>query len=483
MAFLRRALMGIFLIGLTIALLAQAGRTVWLAVDARMTAAPPAMPQREQVLAVNVVEWVEGEASPELSVFGEVLAARALSLRAATGGRVVEVAEAFVDGGRVAAGDVLFRIDPAEAEAALARAMADLSVAEAELGDAEAALLLERDELAAAERQRGFREQALSRQRDLAAQGLGTTPDLEAAELAAGQAEQAVLSARASLAGAEARIASAEAGIARRQIDLAEAERTLADTVLRAAFDGALAGVSLAPGMRVSAGEAVGELIDPAALEVGFRLSTAQHADLLSGSGTLVGLPLRATLDVAGLSIEVAGTITREAARIEAGQTGRLVFAALEPDLSLRPGDFVTVTIEEPPLPGVARLPATALGGDGRVLVVGEEERLVAVPVELVRRQGNDVLLRGEGLDGALVVAARSPLLGAGIRVRPMQPGQEATAPEMVPLDPDHRARLVAMVEASTRLPAEAKTRIIGQLDAPAVPADLVTRIETGMGS
>jgi membrane fusion protein, multidrug efflux system len=440
------------------------------------------MPQREQVLAVNVVEWVEGEASPELSVFGEVLAARALSLRAATGGRVVEVADAFVDGGRVAAGDVLFRIDPAEAEAALARAMADLSVAEAELGDAEAALLLERDELAAAERQRGFREQALARQRDLAAQGLGTTPDLEAAELAAGQAEQAVLSARASLAGAEARIASAEAGIARRQIDLAEAERTLADTVLRAAFDGALAGCRWRRGCGCR-GRGGGRVDRPRRAGGGVPAVDGAACGPLSGSGTLVGLPLRATLDVAGLSIEVAGTITREAARIEAGQTGRLVFAALEPDLSLRPGDFVTVTIEEPPLPGVARLPATALGGDGRVLVVGEEERLVAVPVELVRRQGNDVLLRGEGLDGALVVAARSPLLGAGIRVRPMQPGQEATAPEMVPLDPDHRARLVAMVEASTRLPAEAKTRILGQLDAPAVPADLVTRIETGMGS
>ena len=87
MAFLRRALLGLFLIALTAALLAQAGRTLWGAVQARMADAPPPMQAREQVLAVNVVTWEEAEVTPELSVFGEVLAARTLTLRAATGGR------------------------------------------------------------------------------------------------------------------------------------------------------------------------------------------------------------------------------------------------------------------------------------------------------------------------------------------------------------------------------------------------------------
>jgi multidrug efflux pump subunit AcrA (membrane-fusion protein) len=482
MAFLRRALTGIFLIALTAALVAQAGRTLWLAVDARLSAEPAAIPRREQVLAVNVVPWVEQEISPELRVFGEVLAARTLGLRAASGGTVVEVAPAFADGGRVAAGDILIRIDPSEAAAALARVQADLAAAEAELRDAERALILDRDELAAAERQRGFRDQALTRQRDLGAQGLGTTPDLEAAELAAAQAEQAVLSARAAVAAAETRIDSARSQIDRTRIDLAEAERTLDDTALRAPFDGVLSGVTIGLGSRVSSGEVLAELVDPNALEVGFRLSTAQYAELVAATGSLVGLPVRTELDVAGLSITSDGTITREAARVGTGQTGRLVFATITPDPALRPGDFVTVTIAEAPIGGVALLPAGALGADGTILVIAPDERLAAVAVDLVRRQGDNVILRGDVPAGALVVSERTPLLGQGIRVRPVQPGVADQA-AMVELDPERRARLVALVEDSTRLPDDAKARILAQLAEPLVPAEVVTRIERGTGS
>jgi membrane fusion protein (multidrug efflux system) len=483
MAFLRRAFIGLFLIALTAALLAQAGRTLWDAVQTRMADAPPPMPAREQVLAVNVVVWIEAEVRPELSVFGEVLAARTLTLRTATGGTVTETSAALAEGGRVAAGEVLLRIDPAEAEAALARTRADLALAEAELREAERAVMLDRDELAAAGRQQGFRAQALDRQRELGAQGLGTRPDLESAELAAAQAEQAVLAARAAVAAAEARIDTAAAQIARTRIDLAEAERTLADTVVIAPFAGVLTGVTVAPGTRVAPGEALAELIDPGALEVGFRLSTAQHADLSAGTGTILGLPVRVTLSVAGLEVGTQGRITREAARVAEGETGRQVIASIDPDPALRPGDFVTVTVAEPPMAGVARLPARALGPDNSVLVVGPEERLVVTEVTLLRRQGNDVLLRGEGLAGALVVAERSPLLGAGIRVRPIVPGAETAEEAMLALDPDRRARLVAAVEGNDRLPEEARARLLSQLAEPLVPATVVTRIESGMGS
>lgn len=483
MAFLRRALLGLFLIALTAALLAQAGRTLWGAVQARMADAPPPMQAREQVLAVNVVTWEETEVTPELSVFGEVLAARTLTLRAATGGTVTETAPALADGGRVAAGEVLLRIDPAEAEAALARTRADLALAEAERAEALRAVTLDREELAAAERQQGFRAQALDRQRELAAQGLGTRPDLEAAELAAAQAEQAVLSARAAVAAAEARIATAEADIARTRIDVTEAERTLAETVITAPFAGVLSAVTVAPGARVGAGEALADLIDPGALEVGFRLSTAQHATLAAGSGSVLGLPVRVTLSVAGLEVVTEGTITREAARVATGETGRQLIAAIAPDPALRPGDFVTVTVREPPVAGVARLPASALGPDNSVLVVGPEERLVVTPVTLLRRQGDDVLVTGAGMAGALVVAERSPLLGAGIRVRPIVPGQEAAEEAMLTLDPERRSRLVAAVEGNARLPEEARARLLAQLAEPQVPAAVVTRIESGMGS
>ena len=77
-------------------------------------------------------------------------------------------------------------------------------------------------------------------------------------------------------------------------------------------------------------------------------------------------------------------------------------------------------------------------------------------------------------------------LLGAGIKVKPL--GSEAMtaepeAPAMVELTEERRARLVAYVEANTRMPKEAKARILSQLSKQQVPAQMVERIESRMGS
>jgi hypothetical protein len=102
--------------------------------------------------------------------------------------------------------------------------------------------------------------------------------------------------------------------------------------------------------------------------------------------------------------------LTRESGSVGEGQSGRVLFARIEDARGLRVGDFVRVEVEEPPLAGVARLPATALGSDGRVLVLGEEDRLGAAEVVLMRRQGDDVLVSvPPELAGREVVAARHP--------------------------------------------------------------------------
>ena len=91
--------------------------------------------------------------------------------------------------------------------------------------------------------------------------------------------------------------------------------------------------------------------------------------------------------------------------------------------------------------------------------------------------------MRQDGLDGRAVVVGRTPLLGAGIRVRSLQEqAQSASEPEMLDLSDDHRARLVALVQANDRMPDEAKTRVLGQWAKPRVPAKLVARIEARAG-
>lgn len=484
MNFLRRSMIGVFLLSVTLGLIALAGDLVYSALQTRWSAETPSRPARERVIAVNVVTVQPTTVTPRLSTFGEIRSRRTLDLRAASSGAVVWVSDNFEDGGAVAAGDLLLRVDPANAQSALDTARADLSEAEADLRDAERTIDLARDELSSAQNQAALRDRALARQRDLLNRGVGTEAAVETAELAASAAAQAVLSRRQAVAQAEARIDQARTALDRRRIALAEAERRLADTEIRAQFAGVLSGVTVVEGGLVSTNERLGQIIDPDALEVSFRVSTSQYARLIDADGTLRRSDVIVSLDVMGTDIAARGTISRESAAVGEGQTGRVIFARLDEAAGFRPGDFVTVTVEEDPLDRVAVLPAKAVDASGRVLVVENEERLSEAEVQVLRRQGDGVIVRAIALTGRDVVAERTPLLGAGIKVRPIRPaGGEAPAePEMVELDPERRARLVAFVEGNQFMPAEAKERVLAQLQQDRVPAQMVERIESRMG-
>lgn len=485
MQFLRRSLTGIFLLALTLALFAWAGNTVRLAVQERMNAEPRSFPQRERILSVNVVTVAPENISPQLVVFGELSSTNTFDLRALTGGNVLEVSENFVEGGRVQEGELLVKIDPRDAQSARDRMAADLRDAQAEARDAERALILERDELAAAEQQAALRQQALTRQTDLVARGVGTAAAVETAELALSSANQAVLARRQAEAQAQARLDQAATRLDRARLNLADADRALADTEIRAPFSGTLADVTIAQGVRVTPNERLGELIEKDDLEVSFRLSTTQYSRLIGEDGSLLHAPVTVSLEAQGLSLSSTGQITRESAAVGDGQTGRLLFAKLDNATGLRPGDFVTVSVTEPELRGVSRVPATAIAANNSALMLSAENRLQEVPVEVLRRQGNDVIIRAPALYGQQIVAERSPLLGAGIAVQPIDPNAQAVVPEppeMVTLDADRRARLITFVEES-RMPPPVKTRLIGQLEQPEVPANVVEDIEARMGT
>lgn len=483
MRFLRQSLVGVFLASLTLALLFVAAQMILGAVQDVLTRDETPPQARERIFAVAVRPAELETVTPHLEAFGEVQSRRRLELRAALGGRVMTLAEDFEDGGTVVAGEVLVELDPADAQSALDRAKSDLLDAQFEERDAERSLLLAQDELKSAEAQAELRERALQRQRDLEARGVGATASVEEAELTATSAQQSVLARRIALAQAESRVDQATTLQARARIALEAAERDLDDMTVRAGFGGTLTDVTLVEGRLVSANEKLAELVDPNALEVAFRVSTAQFVRLLDDEGALINAPVTISLEVTGTDLTASGRISRDSGSAGEGQTGRLVYARLDSAPGFKPGDFVTVTVQEQPLDAVVRLPSSVLDATGTVLVLGADDRLEALPVTLVRRQGDEVLLRGEGLEGREVVIGRTPLLGSGVRVRPLR--TEANAGEasgMVELTDERRAELVARVEASDRMPQDVKTRMLGQLEEAKVPASLVRSIETRAG-
>jgi RND family efflux transporter MFP subunit len=481
---MRQSLTGLFLLSLTLGVLFYAANMVRDAVQERLTRETRAPQARERVFAVNVVQARAGEEAPVLTAYGEVQSRRTLDLRAASGGTVVMLAKNFVEGGQVKIGQLLVRVDPANAQDALGRATSDKQDAEAEMRDARRSLELARDEISASQEQAALRERAFRRQVNLKERGVGTDAAVEAAELTASSARAAVLVKRQALAKAEARVDQAATRLARSDIALNEAKRRLADTQITAGFSGTLSEVNVVQGGLVSPNERLARLVDGDALEVAFRLSTQAHARLLDRDGDLKPTKIRATLDVFGVDLVAKGELSRDSAAVGEGQTGRLVFARLNQGRGLKPGDFVTVEIDEAPLQGVIRLPAGALGPDGTVLALGEDDRLEEVEIELVRRQGDDVIVRSTALDGRDVVTARTPLLGAGIKVKPLRSGgaDVPQEPEMLELSQERRAKLVAFVEANNRMPDAVKTRLLTALAQPKVPAGMVKRIESRMG-
>ena len=485
MRFLRQSLTGLFLLSVTVALLMMAANLIRGAVQERMAQEPRTPPQRERVFTVNVTPAQAESIAPMLTVFGEIQSRRTLEIRASAPGSIVELSGDVQEGGQVTAGDLLLRIDDADARDALARAQTQWREAEAEVRDADRGLLLAQDDVAAALSQADLRSKALARQMDLAERGVGTAAAVESAELNQASAQQAVLSRRQALAGAEARVDQTGTNLERMELTVAEAERRLDDHLIRADFTGTLADVSVVSGGLVTANERIAQLIDPEALEVAFRVSTAQYARLLDENGRLRAADVTVTLNVSGLDLTAKGKISRDSAAVGEGQTGRLVFATLDTPRGLKPDDFVKVAVQEPILNNVVKLPSSALSPQGNVLVLGEGDRLESLAATLIRRQEDQVIVRGRGLNGREVVEQLSPVLGVGIRVKPIREGAElevAQAPEMLSLTDERRAKLVAFVEANNRMPAEAKQRVLGQLQDKEVPARLVSRLEQRMG-
>ena len=157
MRFFRKSLIGLLLVSLTLGLFAYAGQMVSSAMKDRMDRAPRMPQQRERVFAVNVITAEPQSLTPVLEAFGEVQSRRTLDLRMATGGQVIELAQGFVEGGQVQEGDVLVRLNDADARSALGRAEADVTDAKAELEEADRALELVNDELQAARDQADLR--------------------------------------------------------------------------------------------------------------------------------------------------------------------------------------------------------------------------------------------------------------------------------------------------------------------------------------
>lgn len=166
---------------------------------------------------------------------------------------------------RVRRGDVLFRIDPAPYQAAVAEAEAQLATARTEVGSLRANYAQGESELAIARTRVTFAEREAARQKALVAEGISSQAQYDQAQLAAQTARQAIQTSRQQNASVQATLSGnvntpvdRQPGVQRAQAALDRARLNLGYTVVRAAQDGILAKVDqLQVGNYVSAARPV----------------------------------------------------------------------------------------------------------------------------------------------------------------------------------------------------------------------------------
>ncbi|ETX27930.1 efflux RND transporter periplasmic adaptor subunit [Roseivivax isoporae] len=348
--------------------------------------------------AVEVVEVAPETVTLTATLPGRVAALDEAEVRPQVAGIIVE--RLFREGGRVEAGDVLYRIDPATYEASLAEARASVAQAEAQLN----AAVKEAERLQA----------------------------LQSRNIASQQALEDAVAARDS---AEAALQLAEARRAQAEIELDR-------TNVTARLSGEIGFSMTSPGALVTTGQAeplatirnidrVYVDVTQSAAEM-LRWRRGQAMSDLGGDADAREVRLRLA---DGAYYEETGTLTAAEPYVDP-QTGVVVLRMSfdNPEKLLLPGMYVQVEMPTATEDGVFLVPQEGVVRDRRgnpqAMVVTAGDTVEARPLEILQNQGSHWVVTDGLSDGDRVVVAGFQRISPGATVTPQLRGAEAGGPD-----------------------------------------------------
>ena len=322
------------------------------------------------------------------------------------GGRIVWVDAGFRSGGRIQAGQTIFRIEEADY-------LYRVQEAEANLAARRVALLEEQEQAAIA---RAEYERYSNRQGDTAVQA-GVSP----------------------LTLREPQLEAARAELKRAEALLADARLALSRTRVTAPFDGHVREEAVDVGQIVGAGQTVGRLFASAAVEVVVPLSDTEAAlipglwELKAGDGeqgvqALVvarygegkyawkGYVDRGETSVDELTRTIDVVVRVPDPFSEGIPVGASAIAGAGPPLLL--GEFVEVEITGLAPEVYFRVPRAALQPGNEVWVVKPGGRVGIVPVQVLQRADDEVFVTGDLDSGQAVITGGIQFATEGMRVR-----------------------------------------------------------------
>ena len=334
--------------------------------------APTSEPKMRMVTVV-VEKAVVSEVELKLKSGGEVLPRRRTAVSAEVGGRLsfvhdqFETGETFEGGGPERRGDLLLQIDRADYEAALAAGEATL---------ADARLMLTMEEARKAQAMRDW--------------------------LKIGNGEEA-----SELVKRIPQIASAKAKIAAAEAALEKAKRDLNRTEIRVPYDCRLERTYVDVGSTVTPGMPLVDLVSLGAVEVRLPLSLEDYGYLMRKDGGITG-EVEAIGRIGGKTVNWNGRIIRSEEMVERTTRSINMVAEFGTDGGDAPpiGMFVQAFIRGKTLSEVVRVPRSAMI-DGDNVLLAKEGRLDIRPVEVLRTETAEVIVRGGSAKGEVPAGAQ----------------------------------------------------------------------------
>ncbi|MFZ9395468.1 MAG: HlyD family secretion protein [Erythrobacter sp.] len=264
------------------------------------------------LLGGGIIYWLS--LAGKVSTDNAYVQADKVTVGAEVGGRIVET---FVkDGDEVAAGQLLFRIDPEPYRLALAEAQAELAQAQANIIALSSSPDLAGVDISAAREDIAFAEARFQRVSALRERGFSTKADFEAAQHAVAQAREGLRQAEAKQREARAMLATAPAvpgenpQVARAQARIADAQLALRRTEVRAPAAGRVAQADrLLVGQQAIANLPVVTLVRTGASYVEANFKETDLTDMREGQRAKVELDAYPELELEGRVASIgAGT-------------------------------------------------------------------------------------------------------------------------------------------------------------------------------
>jgi multidrug efflux system membrane fusion protein len=331
---------------LALALLLTVGTLLALTEDTADVTQANAAPVLQRV---SVLDLAVSDVTASVETFAEVRPRWSADIRAAVGGRIVEVHEAALAGVQVPAGAVLFQIESTQYDTAVA-------AAELLLAEAQFTLLRANNKTTISRLQ--FERDSVRAPNDLALH----IPELRIAER---------------------QVASAEA-------QLRAAQQQLADTIITAPFSGFITERLISLGQTVAVGEPLVKLVDDKQFEMTAELSreswalldhpiNEQVAQLIDTAGTPIGTAI----------IRQGGGFLDQSTR-----QYRVFFDVRETEAQpILSGDFLRVILTGRVIKGTLSIPDTALTRTGHVWFVDQNDQLMRFTPDILFRLTDQIVI------------------------------------------------------------------------------------------